>query len=398
MTDARTPRSHWHLGVAIDGHGLHPGSWRTVAAPDPTGLLDGSVMLRHTLRAEASGLDFVTLDDSLSLTSGGVSCVRGRVDALLAMAKLGPLTSMIGLIPTITTTHTEPFHVSKNVATLDWVSQGRGGWRVAVSTTQDEAAHFGRTEPRAAAALHAEAADVVEVVRRLWDSWEDDAIIRDRPTGRFIDRDKVHYIDFEGEWFSVRGPSIVPRSPQGQPLVAVEAIDDLTRTLAAVAADIVFVDALDPDDAARQRAAILDAVTAVGRNADDVSVIANVDIVVSPTTTDAEQRLAALDRFATWDRPASRSLLVSSAANLVGTFTQWAAVVDGLHVRPAVHDDDLATLLADVVPSLRDDGLVRPAAPGSTLRNRFALPRPTSRYAATASPTASPTATSHGVR
>src|SRR5690606_25128531 len=140
-------------------------------------------------------------------------------------------------IPTVTTTHTEPFHVATALATLDYTSRGRAGWQARVSATAEEAAHFGRREithpspaeiaevlatgtvPPRARELFEEATDVVEVVRRLWDSWEDDAEIRDVATRRFIDRDKLHYVDFEGSHFSVRGPSITPRPPQGQPVV-----------------------------------------------------------------------------------------------------------------------------------------------------------------------------------
>ena len=373
----------WHLGVAIDGHGHHPGAWRAVVTPDAVGLLDGSVLLRHALTVEAAGFTFATLDDSLALGDADESTVRGRVDALLAMAKLGPLTSTLGLIPTITTTHTEPFHVSKNVATLDWVSRGRGAWRVAVSTSQGEADHFGRKAPEPAGALYAEAADAVEVVRRLWDSWEDDAIIRDRATGRFIDRDKVHYIDFEGEQFNVRGPSIVPRSPQGQPLVAVDAVDPPSTTFAAVAADIVFIDAANPEAAARRRAAILDAVAKAGRDPDEVFVIANIDMVVAPSSEEAMSRLAALDRLATWTRPDERALLVSSSTDAIDAIRGWAGAVDGFHVRPAVHERDLRVLVDDVVPTLRESGLAAPGSSGQTLRDRFALPRPANRYATT---------------
>ena len=129
------------------------------------------------------------------------------------------MTNHIGLIPVATVTHTEPFHVSKAIATLDFISHGRAGWQVRVSGTQHEAELFGRRDV-SGADLFDEASDAVEVVRRLWDSWEDDAVIRDVATGRFVDRDKLHYIDFAGKYFSVKGPSITPRPPQGQPVVA----------------------------------------------------------------------------------------------------------------------------------------------------------------------------------
>ncbi len=213
------------------------------------------------MEAERGLLDFVTIEDSLALQSTRrrelderTDQVRGRLDAVLVAARVAPRTSAIGIVPVATTTHTEPFHVSKSIATLDYVSNGRAGVQARVSATSFEARQFGRREINAAgpapgtsgdatavADLFDEAADFIEVVRRLWDSWEDDAEIRDVATGRFVDRDKLHYIDFEGKWFSVRGPSITPRPPQGQPPVSVLAHVPVAFALAARAADLVFI-------------------------------------------------------------------------------------------------------------------------------------------------------------
>ncbi|HKS98095.1 MAG TPA: LLM class flavin-dependent oxidoreductase, partial [Rugosimonospora sp.] len=195
-----------HLAVALDGTGapaFTPGYWVDLVREAERGLLD-----------------FVTVDDSFAARPD-------RPDAVLTAARVAPLTRHVGLVPAATVTYTEPFHLSKAIATLDYVSGGRAGWQVRVSGDPAEAAHFGRRavtpgDPD----LLDEAADYVEVVRRLWDSWEDGAEIRDAASGRFIDRDRLHYIDFEGRWFRVKGPSIVPRPPQGQPLVTVAATDE----------------------------------------------------------------------------------------------------------------------------------------------------------------------------
>src|ERR671920_230692 len=142
--------------------------------------------------------DLVTLEDTLGLQSDDPRQVTGRLDAVLVAARVAPLTRHVGIVPTQVVTHTEPFHASKAIATLDYVSTGRAGVRVRVSHRPDEAA---------LAELFDEAADYVEVLRRLWDSWEDDAEVRDAATGRFVDREKLHYIDFHGAQISVRGPS-----------------------------------------------------------------------------------------------------------------------------------------------------------------------------------------------
>ncbi|MFD4637656.1 LLM class flavin-dependent oxidoreductase [Lentzea sp. NPDC058436] len=180
--------------------------------------------------AEHGTLDFVTFGDSLGGQPG--------LDAVLTAARIAPLTTHVGLVPTAVVTHTEPFHLSKAIATLDYVSKGRAGVQLAVAPDPADAKHFGRREVGPEPELWEEAADYAEVLRRLWDSWEDDAEIRDEATGRFVDREKLHYIDFEGRWFKVRGPSITPRPPQGHPLIAA------TEPLG----DIVFSDEVSATD------------------------------------------------------------------------------------------------------------------------------------------------------
>jgi alkanesulfonate monooxygenase SsuD/methylene tetrahydromethanopterin reductase-like flavin-dependent oxidoreductase (luciferase family) len=252
-----------HLAVALEGAGWHPAAWREPDAR-PAELLAARYWADQAAEAERGLLDFVTFEDSLSLPESAAGQVQGRLDAVLTAARIAPLTHHIGLMPTAIVTHTEPFHLSKAIATLDYVSEGRAGVRVKVSANPAEAAHLGRRSLPAsnladgadAAArqlisdLFAEAADYVEVMRRLWDSWEDDAEIRDAATGRFVDRGKLHYIDFEGRWFSVKGPSITPRPPQGQPVVGALAHGSAAYWLAGQAADLAFV---TPRDAAHAR-------------------------------------------------------------------------------------------------------------------------------------------------
>uniref|UniRef100_UPI0015F0A49E LLM class flavin-dependent oxidoreductase n=1 Tax=Pseudonocardia pini TaxID=2758030 RepID=UPI0015F0A49E len=260
-----------HLAVALDGAGWHPAAWRDPGAR-PDLLFTARYWAALVRAAERGLLDLVTFEDGFGLQTGDhlvagdrrTDQVRGRLDAELVAAFVAPLTRHVGLVPTVTTTHTEPFHVASAISTLDHDSRGRAGWRVQTSARADEAAHFGRrtlpeirretlNTPETAAVveeLFAEAADAVEVVRRLWDSWEDDAEIRDAATHRFLDRDKVHAIDFTGPFFAVKGPGIVPRPPQGQPLVVALAHARTAYELAARAADVVFVTPQEAADVA----------------------------------------------------------------------------------------------------------------------------------------------------
>ena len=262
--------SSLHLAVALDGAGWHPAAWREPDA-QPDRLFTPAYWAGLAQQAERGLLDFITIEDGLDLQSDDRSGpdertdrVRGRLDAVLIAARVAPVTRHIGLVPTAITTHTEPFHLSKAIATLDYVSGGRAGVRVQVAGRADTAAHFGRreipplslerfTDPdvqRLVAAHFDEAADYVEVLRRLWDSWEDGAEIRDVATGRFIDRGKLHYTDFEGRWFAVKGPSITPRPPQGQPVVAALGHATVPYRLIARSADVGFVTPRDRRHAA----------------------------------------------------------------------------------------------------------------------------------------------------
>ncbi|NUT94480.1 MAG: LLM class flavin-dependent oxidoreductase, partial [Saccharothrix sp.] len=157
-----------HLAVALDGTGWHP------STPDDGARFTSEHWVELVREAERGLVDFVTFEDDLGHA--------GRLDAVLVAARVAPLTSRVGLVPTVVATHTEPFHLSKAIATLDYVSTGRAGVRVRASGSPEAARHFGRREITAdtpLADLLDETADYVEVLRRLWDSWEDDAEIRD---------------------------------------------------------------------------------------------------------------------------------------------------------------------------------------------------------------------------
>ena len=229
----------------------------------------------HVAAAQAvadSGADLVFWADSFVPPE---PAAPPTLDAVAIAARAAPVVSGIGLVPTVTVTHTEPFHVSKAIATLDLVSQGRAGWQVAVSRTEEEALLFGRKPAAPPALLWREAAEAVEVVVRLWDSWEDDAVIRDLPTGRYVDRERLHYIDFVGEFFSVKGPSITPRSPQAHPLVVVRDEPDALPVVARWA-DVVRVAAPDLAAAHTAREQVRAVVAGAGRDPDAVAVLLDV--------------------------------------------------------------------------------------------------------------------------
>ncbi|MFF2351622.1 LLM class flavin-dependent oxidoreductase [Kitasatospora sp. NPDC058115] len=322
------------------------------AALDSPGHVDAAHFTALARLAERASLDFVTLDDSYAPEPR-------RLDALATFARLAPVTRGLGLVPTVTTTHTEPFHTSIAVNTLDWVSEGRAGWLVGVSDTEAEARAFGRKGAAPADELWAEAADAAEVATRLWDSWEDDAEIRDLATGRFVDRAKLHYIDFEGPHFSVRGPSITPRPPQGRPVVAV------TVTAADLAPDA------GPGGRAR--------VTTAARYADVV--LLDAPDRATRLTAATELRLRGGEALRVLARIPAALPDAAAAAALLTEITEGSGGVDGFHLVPTEPARDLTALAEHVVPQLRERGLFRAGYTGRTLREHLGLARPASRYA-----------------
>ncbi|MEU7750364.1 LLM class flavin-dependent oxidoreductase [Micromonospora sp. NPDC049101] len=394
-----------HLAVALDGLGWHPAAWRLSRA-EATAPLTARYWNALAGEAERGALDLLTIEDSLDLQTSGpdgpddrTDQLRGRLDAVQIAARLAPLTRHIGLIPTTSTTHTEPFHVSTAIATLDYVSGGRAGWRPRISARRAEAGHFGRRdippldparldEPevvRLVGDLIAEAGDAVEVVRRLWDSWQDDAVIRDVPTGRFVDRERLHYVDFTGRWFSVKGPSIVPRSPQGQPVVAALAHSSVPYAFAARHADVVFVTPTDPGHAAAIVAEVRAAEETVGRTDAPLRILADVVVLLDDSPTSAGQRRAHLDELYGAPFTSDAAIFAGTPGQLADLLAAWhRAGVDGFRLRPAVLPDDLIAITRALVPALRDRGLFRAGYPVGTLRDLLGLHRPVSRYAAVA--------------
>lgn len=395
-----------HLAVALDGAGWHPAAWRDPRAT-PEALFTPGYWTALVQAAERGLLDFATIEDALGLQSDDhlsrtdrrTDQVRGRLDAELIAAFTAPLTSRVGLVPTITTTHTEPFHIAAALATLDHNSLGRAGWRVQTSVRGDEAAHFGRRAlpeirrdtpdtPEADAAvadLFEEAADAVEVVRRLWDSWEDGTEIRDAATNRFLDRDKLHHVDFSGRFFSVRGPGIVPRPPQGQPLVVALAHARAAYELAARSADVVFTTPRNAAEVPRIVAEVRSAEQAVGRTGAPLRILADIVVSVDPDAAEARDRLHRLDELAGRPLSSDAAVVAGSTTELADLVQEWRAAspeLDGFRLRPAVLPTDLDAVADGLVPELQRRGAFREVYDTDGLRERFGLPRPASRYAA----------------
>ncbi|CAL9653568.1 Nitrilotriacetate monooxygenase component A [Streptomyces sp. enrichment culture] len=396
-----TTPSPLHLAVALDGTGWHPASWREPGAR-PRDLFTAAYWADLVAEAEHGLLDFVTFEDGLGPQSSHLfdpdertDQVRGRLDAVLVASRVAPLTRHIGLVPTVVATHTEPFHVSKAIATLDYVSGGRAGLRVQITARPNEAAHFGRRtvarieaydSPDALATvtdLFDEAADHVEVVRRLWDSWEDDAEIRDAATGRFIDRDKLHYIDFTGRHFSVRGPSITPRPPQGQPIVSALAHDTVPYRLVARATDVGYVTPHDGDEARAVVDRIRAEQAAAGRASEPLHVFGDLVVFLDGHPDAARARRERLDALAGGPFTSDAPVFTGTPSQLADLLQHLAdSGLSGFRLRPGAVAHDLPAITRGLVPELQRRGVFRRAYEAGTLRGLLGLARPANRYAA----------------
>ncbi|WP_248763608.1 LLM class flavin-dependent oxidoreductase [Pseudarthrobacter sp. SSS035] len=344
------------LAIELDGAGWDGGDFASLA--------------EAVLAAESAGFHAVTFTDAP---------VAGRTNALQRAAYAGPLTRTIALVPEVDTVHTEPFHVSTQLASLDYVSGGRAGWIATAAESPEAAAAVGRRNVTGAA-LAQEAAASIEVSRRLWDSWEDDAVIRDVATGRYIDVDKLHYADYEtpadfaGAGYSVKGPSIIPRPLQGQlPVLAAASLVGEGQ-VSADAVDAVLVTAPTAELLAAE---IRDVRSRLGVS---VAVIAELDVVLDARGLAAAERSAGSE--------SGRARYAGTAAGLADLLQALLAEADGVRLHPASLALELDELSRLVLPELRRRGALRAPLLDGTFRDVLGLTRPASRYADSSAATA----------
>lgn len=337
------------VGIHVDSFGGHP------AAEE-----DGVIDQREVLGPEWTTSLFSRLDVAgfsyATLAGAHVAGSSPRLDPVQVAAFAGPVTSGLGLIPQIPVTYLEPFHTATQLISVDHATHGRAGWLVSTENSTSAAEQYGR-EALTGAELEQETSDVVAVARLLQDSWEDDAVIRDLPTGRYIDRDKLHYVNFTGQSFTVKGPAITPRPPQGQVPIVVP-LDAATG----VQADAVIVTAgpgvIEQTRKARELGATI--------------VIADLEAVLDSRGESAGDRLARLDGHRPWQSTAERFL--GSAQELAARLTELADVVDGVRLIPATLGHDLDELHYAVLPELISAKVFTPPTPTTTLRDTFGLP------------------------
>jgi alkanesulfonate monooxygenase SsuD/methylene tetrahydromethanopterin reductase-like flavin-dependent oxidoreductase (luciferase family) len=369
-----------NLAVDLDGTGWHP------AAHLESGVGSAQmVSARHWLQiiaeAERGLLDFVTFGEPRRLRIMRDGEPPGaRLDAVVLATRVAPATRHLGLIPAVTTSITEPFLVSSQVATLDHVTAGRSGLEVVVSLDERDGGYVGPRAVPSSNERYVEAAEYVEATRRLWDSWEDDAEIRDAESHRFVDRDRLHHIDFAGRHITVKGPSITPRPPQGQPVVATVATGPDSDAFAVASADVVFVAAATETEL-RQR---IGGLTTAGERDDhgNLRVLAEVGVILDDDPGVAAEREARLENQISTASSWTGLRYTGTPAGLAEQLIDWTSLgCAGFRLRPASLSHDLIAITRRLTPQLRSLGVFRSDYEAGTLRGLLGLSRPTNRHA-----------------
>jgi FMN-dependent oxidoreductase (nitrilotriacetate monooxygenase family) len=278
------PRSI-HLNLFIHGRGHHEAGWRHPGATRKA-LTDISYFADLAKRAESGRFDSIFFADALELGEGARHVASGALEPLTTLAALARETAQIGLIATASTTYTEPFNLARQFASLDHISGGRIGWNIVTSWVGGAGPNFGYERAPEHAERYARAEDFVGVVKALWDSWADDAIIDDVDTGRFLDRERVRRIDWKGNFYRVAGPLNLPRTPQGRPVLVQAGSSATGKAFAARHAEAVFTAHLTKASAADFYAELKQAAIAAGRRADEIVILPGLSAAIG--STDAE--------------------------------------------------------------------------------------------------------------
>jgi FMN-dependent oxidoreductase (nitrilotriacetate monooxygenase family) len=276
-----------------------PGHWRMPGAA-PTDM-DFDEVAHVAQTAERGLFDMLFFQDSAAvapafyLPGGGAEALAEaarcvRLEPLTLLAALAPVTKRIGLIATATTTYNDPFNIARKYATIDHISKGRAGWNLVTSQNVDEALNFSQNAHMEHSLRYERAQEFYDVVTGLWDSWEDDAIIRDRCTGKYIDPKKLHVLDHVGKHFKVKGPLNVARAPQGYPIIAQAGSSEPGRELAARTADVVFTAQVSLEEAKAFYADVKGRMAKYGRDPDDMRIMPGVRYVLARTESEAREK------------------------------------------------------------------------------------------------------------
>jgi FMN-dependent oxidoreductase (nitrilotriacetate monooxygenase family) len=277
-----------HLNLFIHGRGHHEASWRHPLA-SPLALTDIRYYQDLAQRAEAGLFDSIFLADQLALGDDAASAPRTWLEPITVLAAVAAVTSRIGLIATASTTYTEPFNLARQFGSLDHISDGRVGWNIVTSWLAEAARNYGGRGQVSHGDRYARAEEFMSVVKGLWDSWAEDAVLDDRAGGRYARADRIRPIDHQGEQYDVAGPLNLPRTPQGRPVLVQAGSSDVGRRFAARHAEAVFTAHLEKATAQAFYADLKRLVAEEGRKPEQVLILPGLSPMIASTEAEARR-------------------------------------------------------------------------------------------------------------
>jgi alkanesulfonate monooxygenase len=422
---------------------IHTGAWRY-----PGAFADANFNFQHLKRfaqtLERGKFDAFFMADHLAVLNMPIEALKRShtvtsFEPFTLLSALAGVTEHIGLVATASTTFDQPYHIARRFASLDHISGGRAGWNIVTTSNPDAALNFGLEEHMEHAERYARAREFYDVVTSLWDSWADDAFIRDAARGIFFDPERLHVLNHRGKYLSVRGPLNIARPVQGWPVIVQAGASDAGRTLAAETAEVIFAAGSNLANAQSFYRDVKARMHRVGRHPDHLKILPGALVVVGDSVEEAREKRARLDGLVHYDsaiaslsialgldasrfdpdRPlpeipetnASKSgrerviglaarekltvrqlaqrlggygglAFVGTPASIADAMEQWLLEEgsDGFNVMFPFLPDGLDDFVDRVVPELQRRGLFRKSYTGKTLRSHLGLPRPENRF------------------
>lgn len=277
------------LGTILHGASGNMSAWR-----HPAAIADASISFEFVketaLKAESGKLDFLFVADGLYINEKSIPHFLNRFEPLTVLSALASVTKNLGLVGTLSTSYSEPFTVARQFASLDHLSKGRAGWNVVTSPLEGSAKNFSREKHPEHALRYRIADEYLDVVKGLWDSWEEDAFIRDKASGQFFDPNKLHTLDHRGDFFQVAGPLNISRTPQGRPIVFQAGASDDGKKLAARHADAIFTHHETLEEAQHFYRDVKQQLETHGRRHEDLHIFQGVSVIVGKDADDVENQ------------------------------------------------------------------------------------------------------------
>jgi len=435
-----------HLGAFVHETGQHVAAWRHPGAHYHSGARFAD-MVETAQLAERGRMDFLFLADSAAVDLEGSPDARGRMgkvvkfEPMTILSALAAVTKNLGFVATSTTTFNEPYTLARQFASLDAISGGRSGWNLVTSNNEQDALNYSREQHMSHGDRYERAIEFAEVVQGLWDSWDEDAFIRDKESGVFYDTTKMHVLNHKGKHFQVRGPLNVAPSPQGRPILVQAGASGTGRDVAARLAEIVFTAQTTFDQAKEFYADVHARLPRFGRTPDEVKVMPGFYPVVAPTASEAQEKFEYLqsliqvpvgiavlehtigvhdldklpldgpvpempdtngplsrqrllleqakrDKLTFWQLclanagPRGHVLSIGTPSQVADEMEHWFkdGAADGFNVMPAYLPGSLKDFVDGVIPELQRRGLFRTEYEATTLRGNLGLPKPVNRH------------------